>query len=60
VSFRADLSDVAKQFPGIPLQTLKQRYRNKKAKLMEWSAEEVHGHLASNLGRTAYQVRQRI
>lgn len=36
------MSDIAIQFPGIPLQTLKQRYRNMKAKTMEWSSEDVY------------------
>jgi len=41
-------SDIAKEFPGTPLQTLKDRYRKKKAKLREWSAEEVRARVSES------------
>jgi hypothetical protein len=37
----ADPSEIAKNFPGTPLNTLKRRYHRKKAVTMEWTPETV-------------------
>jgi hypothetical protein len=49
---------VAKDFPGTPLQTLKARYANMKAKTIEWNTEAVY--ILSDLTNCRMQILQGI